>query len=168
MNEGKRTIEDPGGERDDKGRFVKDLPRKHGHAIAGKIGRTYRCWLHMRERCFTPSTKQFEDYGGRGITICERWNDFSNFLADMGEVPPGLTLDRRDNDGHYEPSNCRWATRREQQGNRRNSRLVEINDEKICLSEASRRTGVKLPTVFYRIRHGKPESEWFKPVKTPA
>jgi hypothetical protein len=73
----------------------------------------------MRHRCRNPNGKDFKYYGGRGIRVCERWSDFTNFLADMGERPPGQSLDRIDNDGNYEPGNVRWATRKQQRANRR-------------------------------------------------
>ncbi len=82
--------------------------------------RTFRSWSAMKSRCSNPNTKRFYDYGGRGIRVCERWNRFENFLADMGERPEGKTIDRYpDKNGNYEPGNCRWATPKEQIANQR-------------------------------------------------
>jgi hypothetical protein len=93
---------------------------RHGHARRGKMTPTYNSWMAMRARCLDPKVKAFKNYGGRGITICQQWLDrFENFLADMGERPEGLSLDRIDNAGNYEPGNCRWATRTEQNVNQR-------------------------------------------------
>lgn len=80
----------------------------------------YTCWGSMRHRCRNPKSSKYADYGGRGISVCERWNSFENFLADMGRRPtPAHSLDRINNDGNYEPGNCRWATPKEQMNNRR-------------------------------------------------
>ena|SRR5690348_8244990 len=94
---------------------------RHGHQRRGMETPTHFSWRAMMARCSNPRFHQFKDYGGRGILVCERWKQFENFLADMGERPHGLTLDRINNDGNYEPENCRWATRKQQNSNTRRS-----------------------------------------------
>lgn len=94
----------------------------HGNHRAGARTPTYVSWSNMTQRTTNPRHPAWKYYGGRGITVCERWRDFATFLGDMGERPAERSLDRIDNDGDYEPGNCRWATRREQRLNQRNTR----------------------------------------------
>lgn len=90
--------------------------------------REYVVWCHAKSRCFNPKNKDFHHYGGRGITMCDEWkNDFSAFLRDMGLRPRGMTIGRMNNDGNYEPGNCRWETRKQQALNTRRTRYVTIN-----------------------------------------
>jgi hypothetical protein len=96
---------------------------RHGHATANNPSSTYQCWSAMKRRCENPNCKDWDDYGGRGIIVCDRWQKFENFLLDMGEKPKGLSIDRYpDNDGNYEPGNVRWATDIEQANNKRNNK----------------------------------------------
>lgn len=96
----------------------------HGHAPRGKPATPiYKTWINMRQRCYDANNKAFRYYGGRGISVCERWSKFENFLSDMGPKPEGLTIDRIDTEGHYTPSNCRWATRQQQSANRNYNRI---------------------------------------------
>lgn len=101
---------------------------KHGHARRKRHRSEYERWTAARQRCFNPNNPRYRDYGGRGITMCERWrNDFQAFFDDMGACPPGLTLERKDNDGHYEPTNCIWASVAEQNRNKRKHIVIIID-----------------------------------------
>lgn len=116
---------------------------KHGGARDSGVRPGYYTWCNMRARCNRPQRAEYRNYGGRGITVCDRWQGvkgYQNFLADMGEKPPNYSLDRINNDGNYEPSNCRWATYKEQTKNRRKiAMLVDFSTEELQ-AELVRRT----------------------------
>lgn len=109
---------------------------KHGNTAGGKLTPEYNSWADMIKRCTNPNSQRFKYYGGRGITVSERWLSFECFLADMGVKPsPNYSLDRfPDNNGNYEPGNCRWATREEQGRNRRSNHLVTFQGKTQCLT----------------------------------
>ena len=109
----------------------------------------------MRTRCTNPRTEDWADYGGRGITFCERWNSFQNFLEDMGRKPKGFTLDRINNDGNYCPENCRWANVSEQQRNKRTNIVVTAFGESKTLMDwfEDKRCVVKnYQSIYWRIK----------------
>jgi hypothetical protein len=114
----------------------------------------YHTWIKMRARCENPNTPRFERWGGRGISVCERWKHFENFLTDMGRQPDGTSLDRIDNDGNYGPTNCRWATRIEQANNRISNRRVEFKGEVKTVAEWARLLKFKPLTLIMRLRRG--------------
>lgn len=126
-----------------KGEFSRDCPERNS-------------WGHMRQRCKNPRSRFYADYGGRGISVCERWDrSFDDFYRDMGPKPsPQHSLDRIDNSGNYEPGNCRWATAREQNNNRRDNVLIEAFGESHTAPEWSRRTGIKRTTIECRLKSG--------------
>lgn len=95
------------------------IKNKHGHTTHSSVSATYNSWSNMLQRCTNPKNTNYHYYGGRGITVCSRWFDFSKFLIDMGTRPSGKTLDRINNDGNYEPENCKWSTAQQQISNRR-------------------------------------------------
>jgi hypothetical protein len=132
---------------------------KHGHAYRENRGSPeYKARHNIISRCHNPNTPRFADYGGRGITVCERWREsFENFLADMGLRPsPRHSIDRIDNGGNYEPGNCRWATRWEQMTNRRNNRLLTCHGKTQCLSAWAREVGISVNSLRGRLDAGWP------------
>lgn len=119
---------------------------------------TYNSWKGAIQRCYDPNVREFERYGGRGIHVCRRWREsFLSFLADMGLRPPQTSLDRIDNNGNYEPSNCRWADRRQQQNNKRDNRTFSFQGETLTVAEWARKFRINSVTLRTRIeRHGWP------------
>jgi hypothetical protein len=128
--------------------------REHGLSATA----AYHRWSQAKNRCLNPNDPSWKNYGGRGITMCARWIDaYENFLADMGEPPPGMSLDRIDNDGNYEPSNCRWATKTEQCHNSRSARVWRIGDMTFYTKRAAaEHFGVSEGTIHYWCKSGRP------------
>ncbi|KKK84731.1 hypothetical protein LCGC14_2780380 [marine sediment metagenome] len=108
---------------------------KHGHKKKNQPSKTYQSWQSMIRRCTDSNDIKYSIYGGRGITVCNRWRKFENFLEDMGEVPKDRQIDRIDNNKGYCKSNCRWATRKEQARNKRNNRLITHDGKTQCIAE---------------------------------
>lgn len=126
------------------------LNRTHGKSSTAAFAR----WIGMRQRCFNSNRKDWDTYGGRGITICERWMSFENFYADMGDPPPGMQLERVNNNGNYEPDNCIWATPIQQGRNRRNNRKIKSLAEEKTLSAWAEENGAAESTISDRIKRG--------------
>jgi hypothetical protein len=124
---------------------------RHGYSPQFAQKRVYRIWVGMRQRCSNPKATKWKYYGGRGISVCERWQVFENFLADMGEPPPGTSIHRRDNDGNYEPSNCCWATPMEQASNSRRNRFITFGGETMNLTAWAKKLGIDATTLHARL-----------------
>jgi len=125
----------------------------HGMNRQGKIHPVYHIWSTMIQRCENPNDKRYKDYGGRGIKVYKAWHDPAVFIdwALSHGWREGLTIDRIDNNGNYEPSNCRWVTRKEQARNKRSNRLITFNGKTQCLADWSRETGITCGTLWQRI-----------------
>lgn len=111
-------------------------------------------WFMMLQRCHNPGDKHYPDYGGRGIRVCRRWYNFAAFLKDIGERPPGHSLNRIDNDGNYEPGNVAWATRLEQANNQRSNRILEVDGQRHTVAEWGRLLKIDPHVVHQRLRRG--------------
>jgi hypothetical protein len=117
----------------------------------------YSVWSAMRARCLNPAHSNYRHYGGRGIQVCERWESFANFLADMGPRPSlRHSIERTDSNGNYEPGNCRWATPAEQARNKSTNRFFTLNGETMCLTDWAKRLGVSPDCLAARLRRGTP------------
>lgn len=147
--------------------LLRERRTSHGHARVGKRSSEHNIWCKMIERCTKPTDPAFKWYGARGISVCERWRDYSNFFSDMGPRPStSHTLDRIDCDGNYCPENCRWATWEEQQNNRRNNRIIEINGEALTMAQWSERLGLSDGALRYRLKHGWSGEQLLRPAKS--
>lgn len=125
----------------------------HGHAKNG-MSRTYKSWHCMLQRCSNQKNTKYKNHGGRGISVCDAWRSFPQFLSDMGERPPEKSLDRVDNSLGYSKSNCRWATRSEQGLNCRHNRIVELHGVSKPLTAWARELGIHPETLRSRLRYG--------------
>jgi len=134
--------------------------KTHGHSNPLKKNtleyKTHMAWIAMNSRCNNPKNKRYDIYGGRGIRVCERWgSSYENFLEDMGLLPDsGLQIDRIDNDGNYEKTNCRWATTIQQANNKSSNRNITAFGKTQTLQEWSRETGIKRETIAMRLNRG--------------
>lgn len=143
-----------------KNELSKERCTKHGKSGTN----TYKIWQGMVGRCCNKNNTNYHRYGGRGISVCERWKVFENFLEDMGERPIKLELDRIDNSKGYSKENCRWATTRQNCRNTRKNTFIEYNGESRCLSEWSEITGIYKSTLMYRLKNMPIEVAFSKPV----
>lgn len=126
---------------------------KHGMASPAIRPPEYIAWLSMRARCTNPHNPRYGSYGARGIRVCDRWDDFDLFMADMGKRPTSEhSIDRIDNDGNYEPANCRWATRKEQSHNKSTNRWIEWDGRRMLLREWATELGIHESTLIVRLR----------------
>jgi len=127
----------------------------------------HQIWIGMMKRCYEPSNNKFHRYGGRGIKVCERWHDFPSFAADMGDRPDGTSIDRINNDGDYEPSNCRWASAKDQSRNTSTNRIIEIEGQAKPLVEWCEEYGMVYENVWARLNIGwTPLAALKTPVRT--
>lgn len=126
---------------------------KHGRGSSqkGRRDKTYAAWFCMKSRCQRTADLEYQRYGGRGVTVCARWQDFQKFFSDMGECPPEHTLDRKDPWGNYEPGNCRWATRSQQSQNLRTTRKFLFGETMWSLTELSVAFDVSREKLKYRL-----------------
>lgn len=144
--------------------------KTHGYSHGSR--REYTAYQSMIGRCYRSSARSYEHYGARGIAVCDRWrigegilSGFECFLADMGEHPGrGYSIDRVNNDGYYEPGNCRWATAQQQAGNTSRSRWIEYQGERMIVADLARRTGIRRTTLLARFARGCSVDEAVRPV----
>lgn len=139
---------------------ARENAKRHGQSRTP----THLSWMGAIQRCTDPNHARYADYGGRGIKVCERWQVFENFLADMGERPAGTSIDRINNDGDYEPDNCRWATKTQQARNCRTNHTLTIDGQTRSVAEWVELRGLNYRTVMSRLARGWPA----EPALTPG
>jgi hypothetical protein len=136
---------------------------RHGHFTGGRQTPTYKAWSHMLSRCLNPSNKKYPIYGGRGICVCERWISFESFLEDMGKKPAGTSLGRINNDGDYEPKNCRWETAKQQSNNRSNCYRLKYKGKFYTGTQLAEKLGISSKRLQRRLRYGFTLQQAIKP-----
>jgi len=146
------------------GCYQAEHPSQKTHGASGTA--LYGTWKAMIRRCENKNTSAYDNYGGRGIEVCERWrHSFEDFLADMGPRPKGYSIERKNNNGNYEPSNCRWAPPKDQANNTRSNRVLSIRGESKTLTQWSEKSGVGAGTIWKRLSLGwDAERAVFEPV----
>lgn len=139
------------------------LSKRHGYSSRGGGKRLeYRIWCAMKARCNNPNSDRYHRYGGRGIKVCERWNKFENFIEDMKDAPSNRhSIDRINNEGNYEPSNCKWSTNTEQVNNTCRNVFIEFNGERLTLAQWARKTGIPWYRLRFRLVSGYTKEEIF-------
>ena len=138
---------------------VGSINRTHGKANKEP---EYITWKRMRDRCNNKNNPAYKNYGGRGIKICARWNNYENFIFDMGKKPKNFSIERVDNNKGYFPENCVWADRKTQSRNKRTNIFVTINNERLTVSDAAKKYGIHAQTIYSRISKGMSPEDAFK------
>lgn len=141
--------------KDSLGRFIPESKKTHGMSQTN----LYFVWQAMKDRCLNPRHKNWHNYGGRGIKVCDRWMKFENFVNDMGERPPKHTLERKDNNAGYSPENCVWATQQEQCRNMRTTKFITANGIRKSLTEWAEMLGTWKTTITGRLKRGWSECD---------
>ena len=131
--------------------YLENLMIKHGKSNT----KIYKVWSSLKNRCKSKTCKSYKNYGGRGIKVCNRWEKFENFYADMGDNPGNLTIERINNDKGYSPGNCKWATREEQSNNKRDVKLLSFNGELKSLCQWAKKIKMPWTTLYFRVNKWK-------------
>jgi hypothetical protein len=139
----------------------------HGYGKTGSKPREYHQWQNMKQRCSNPKASGYDDYGARGVRVCDRWEkSFVKFLADMGRCPAGFTIERIKNSGNYEPGNCRWASRKDQNNNTTRNHQITFRGQTKTMAQWAEDTGLSYTLIRRRLWLGWTVDDVFtKPIK---